>query len=63
VFLDSLAKTIKLKKSNMEMQQKMQKSTNFGPPKQEDKVASGFELIHVAGAFLLAFIIGMWYGS
>lgn len=64
-YIDSLAKTIKLKKSNMEMQQKIQKSQGSSAPKPvvESASSGGFELVHLAGAFIIAFLVGLWYGS
>ena len=60
--IDSLTHTIKLKKNNRELSMKVKKSVTL-PPVKEEKSSSGFELIHIAGAFLIAFMIGLWYGS
>lgn len=56
----SLSSNIRLKKSNRELMQKARLAA--GGEGAAVKSAGKFELIHIAGAFLIAFLIGMWYG-
>lgn len=53
-----LLSTIKLKKSNLELHQKMKKSGDV-KPQEVEKSSKGFELIHIVAAFVIAFVLGM----